>query len=226
MTTKNNLDFTTPSCVLLVGKPKRCKTNCVRFLIQKHSLDKFKGCGKFQMGIVFVRSKFSHDYDFLPDEAVINGYDEDILRRYLEAIENYTAENGKPVPNFVVFDDLIGLLSKNDPFLTNFLGLHRKYGTTIFLATQHLKTGASTTLREVTTHAIVFNSKTWNTITSLYENFGSLFEKLIQFKETLQNVTKEPFTAMLYLADEDNIEKNYLEFKCPDTTHWDYTIDF
>ena len=223
---KNNLDLTTPSCLLFVGKPKRGKTNCIRYIIQKHSLDKFKGSANFQMGLVFVRSKFSHDYDFMPDEAVINGYDEDILSKYLNALEEYIDQNGEPIHNFVVFDDLIGLLSKNSPFITNFLGLHRKYGTTIFLATQHLKTGASTTLREVCTHSIIFNSKTWNTITSLYENFGSLFQRLEDFKGNMQDITKEKFTAMLYLADEDNIDKNYLEYKCPDTSDWEYTLDF
>jgi hypothetical protein len=223
---KHNLDLTTPACILLVGKPKRGKTNSIRFIIQKHSLDKFKGSAKFQMGIVFTRTKFNQDYSFLPDETVFNGYDEDILRKYLETLENHISEGNEAPANFVIFDDLIGLLSKNDPFLTNFLGTHRHTNTTIFLATQHLKTGASTTLREVCTHAIIFNSKTWNTITSLYENFGTLFPKLEQFKHTMQDITKEQYTAMLYLSDEDNIANNYLQFKCPDTSDWDYQIDF
>ena len=206
--------------------PRKGKTNCARFIVQKHSLDRFRGCAKFEFGIAFVRSKFAHDYDFLPDEYVYEGYDQEALARYLNGIEDYIGQGNKPVPNYVIFDDLIGLLSKNDPFLINFFGLHRKFGTTILLCTQHLKTGASTTLREVCTHAIMFNSKTFNTITSLYENFGGLFSNLQQFKECLQETTKEPYTAMLYLQDEDDINKNYLKFKCPDTSNWNYTLEY
>ena len=221
-----NINLKYPACLLFCGMPRRGKSNCIRYLIQKNSLDNFSGSAKFQFGIVFVRSKFSHDYDFLPDEYVFDGYDENVLRQYLDGIAKHIEETGKSVPNFVVFDDLIGLLSKNDPFLTNFLGLHRKYGTTIFLATQHLKTGASTTLREVCTHAFIFNSKTYNTIQSLFENFGGLFPDVNSFRETLLDVTKEPHTAMLYLQDEDDVNKNYLKYKCPDTSKWDYTLEY
>ena len=221
-----NLDLSTPSCLLFVGKPNKGKSNCIRYLITKNSLDKFKGSAKFQFGIVFTRTKFNHDYDFLPDEYVFEGYDENVLRQYLEGIQQHVADGNKPPANFVVFDDLIGLLSKNDPFLTNFLGTMRHTSTYIFLAAQHLKTSASTTFREVCTHAIIFNSKTYNTIQSLFENFGGLFPDVNSFRDTLQDITKEPYTAMLYLQDEDDVNKNYLSYKCPDTSNWDYTLEY
>lgn len=221
-----NLDLRHPACILLCGKPRKGKTNCIRFLIQKHSLDRFQGCAKFEFGICFVRTKFNHDYDFLPDEYVYEGYDQEVLEQYLNGIQESVAQGNKAPANFVIFDDLIGLLSKNDPFLINFFGLHRHTNTTILLATQHLKSGASTTLREVCTHAVIFNSKTFNTITSLYENFGGLFPNLEEFKKCLQETTAEPYTAMLYMQDEDNMNKNYVKFKCPDVSKWDYQLDY
>ena len=221
-----NLDLSYPSCILLVGKPRRGKTNAIRFLLIKHSLDKFKGSAGFEFGLVFTRTKFNHDYDFLPDDYVIEGYDEEVLMKYLEGLEQEIAKGNKVPPNFIVFDDLIGLLSKNNPFLTNFLGTHRHTNTHIFLATQHLKTGASTTLREVCDKSIIFNSKTFNTTQSLFENFGGLFSNVSEFRKCLQEITQEPFTAMLYLLDEDNIAKNYLKWKAPDTSDWDYKLDY
>ena len=221
-----NLDLSYPSCILLCGKPRRGKTNAIRFLLTKHSLDKFKGSANFEFGLAFTRTKFNHDYDFLPDEYVIEGYDEDVLKQYLDGLEQEIAKGNKVPNNFIVFDDLIGLLSKNNPFLTNFFGVMRHTSTFIFLATQHLKTGASTTLREVCSHAIIFNSKTFNTTQSLYENFGGLFSNVNEFRKCLQETTKEPFTAMLYLQEEDNIDKNYLQWKAPDTSNWDYKLDY
>ena len=223
---KQNLDLSKEAVLLFCGKPRRGKTNAIRFLLTKHSLDKFQGCANYQFGLVFTRTKFNHDYDFLPDEYVIEGYDEEILAKYLQGLEDAIAKGQKAPKNFIVFDDLIGLLSKNDPFLTNFLSTARHTNTQIYLATQHLKTGASTTLREVCTHAIIFGSKTYNTTQSLFENFGGLFKNVNDFRKCLQETTKEPYTAMLYLQDEDNIQNNYLKFRCPDTSDWDYTLDF
>ena len=221
-----NLDLSTPSVLLFCGKPNKGKSVAIKFTILKHTLDKFQGCAKFQFGIVFTRTSYNSDYDFIPSDYVYDGYDEDILRQYLDGLKS-EIENGKSVPpNFVVFDDLIGLLSKNDPFLTNFLGTHRHTNTYIFLATQHLKTGASTTLREVCSHAIIFNSKQTNTIQSLYENFGQMFDNIGDFKDNFWDITKTPYTAMLYLQDTDNIEENYLAYKAPDTSQWDYTLDY
>jgi hypothetical protein len=173
----DNLDLSTPGCILLLGKPKRGKTSALKHIILKHSLDNFYGSAKFEFGIVFCRSKFTGEYDFIGDQDYIyETYDDEVLSDYVEKLKELI-EKGKPVPNnFIVFDDQIGLLNKMSPVFTNFLGTHRKTNTTIFFATQHLKTGASTTLREITTHAVLFNSKQMNTLQALYENFGQLFE--------------------------------------------------
>lgn len=222
-----NLDLSYPSCILLCGKPRAGKSSCIKFLLCKHSLDRFKGCAKFEFGLVFTRTKFNTFYSqFLPEEYVIEGYDEDILMKYLQGLEDEISKGNKVPPNYIVLDDLIALLQKNNPFFTNFLATHRHYNTTIFLATQHLKTGANTTLRECCSHAIIFNSKTFNTTQSLFENFGGLFKNVADFRRCLQETTKEPYTAMLYISDEDNIDKNYLKLKCPDTTNWDYRLDY
>lgn len=221
-----NLNLKYPSCILLCGKPRSGKSACIKFLLLKHSLDNFKGAANFEFGLVFTRTKFNGDYNFLPDSYVIEGYDEEVLMKYLQGLENEIANGKKIPPNFIVFDDLIALLNKNNPFLLNFFGTHRHTNTHIFLATQHLKTGASTTLREVCSAAVIFNSKTYNTTQSLYENFGGLHKDVNSFRRNLQEVTSEKHSAMLYLQEEDNIAKNYLKFKCPDVKNWDYTLDY
>ena len=221
-----NLDLSEVSCLLFVGKPKKGKSNAIRYIILKNSLDKFKGSAKYEFGICFTRTKFNGDYDFLPEEYVYDGYDEEVLERYLKALEEQISQGKKVPANFVIFDDLIGLLSKNNPFLTNFLGTHRHTNTHIFLATQHLKTGASTTLREICSHAILFNSKQTNTLQSLFENFGQFFDTIGDFKDNFWDITREKFTAMLYLQDIDDINDNYLSYQAPDTSDWDYKLEY
>ena len=221
-----NLDLSSPSCILFVGKPKKGKTNALRFIILKNSLEKFKGSANYEFGIVFTRTSFNSDYDFIPSEYVYDGYDEDVLRQYLDGLKEQINKGHKIPANYVVFDDNIGLLSKSDAFLTNFLGTHRHTNTHIFLATQHLKTGASTTLREICTHALIFNSKQTNTLQSLYENFGQLFKNIGDFKDNFWDITRNKYTAMLYLQDVDNIDDNYLHYKAPDTSQWQYSLEY
>ena len=221
-----NLDLRSPSCLLFVGRPKRGKSNAIKHIILKHSLDKFPESAKYEFGIVFTRTSFNNDYSFIPDEYVFDGYDESVLEKYLEGLKGEIAKGNKVPANYVIFDDLIGLLNKHDPFLINFFGTHRHTNTHIYLATQHLKSGANTTLREICTHAIVFNSKQTNTLQSLYENVGQLFPTIGEFKDNFWDITKEPYTAMLYLQDADNIEDNYMYYKAPDTTSWEYRLDY
>ena len=150
----NDIDFKkVAQVVLLLGRPNSGKSVAIRYLVVKNSLPPRS---IFQFGICFTRTKFNSDYAFLPKEAVISGYDEEVLKTYLEGLEKVKEHGKKVPPNFVIFDDLMGLLSKNDPFLINFFGTHRHTNTSIFLATQHLKSGANTSLSEVMIKAIVF----------------------------------------------------------------------
>ena len=223
----DNLDLSSPSCILLVGKPKKGKTTALKYLLLKNSLDNFEGSANFEFGLVFSKSKFTGEYDFIENqEYVFEDYDESILEKYLNKLKE-TLENGNEVPNnFVVFDDMIGVLNKLSPFFVNFLGTHRKTNTSIFFATQHLKTGSSTTLREITTHALIFNSKQMNTLQAVYENFGAMFKNIGEFKDNFWDITKEPYTAMLYLQDVDTIDDNYLSYKAPDISNWDYQLKY
>ena len=64
----------------------------------------------------------------------------------------------------------------------------------------------------------MFNSKSFNTLNSLHLNFGQLFENFDDFREEFMQMTSQKFVAMLYFADVDNFDDNYLAFKAPDMT--------
>ena len=202
-----DIDFTNPQVVLLIGKPKRGKSNALKYFILKNSVDN----EIFKKGIIFTGSKFNNEYSFVEDDYIFEGYDEEVLDAYLEELKREKEATGKIEPSFVVFDDLTGILSKFDGKLINFLTRHRHYNISVFLATQHLNTGTSTGLREVTTQAVMFHSSGFNTIKSLHLNFGSAFDKYEDWKKFFWDNTQEPFTALLY----DSIEEEYSQFRAP-----------
>ena len=200
------LNFENPQVVVCVGKPKRGKSWTTRYLILKNTVDR----KIFKYGIVFTRTKWNDDYNYIPDDYVYTTYDADILQQYLE-----TLQNAKTIePNFVVFDDQQGLLNRNDPTLQNFVACHRHFKTTIFWNFQYLY-GSSPLIRECTTIAIMFNSKGDRTLRGLYENFGQLFENYQHFKDYFLQLTAEKYVGMLYIYDIDDFDKNYLYWKAP-----------
>ena len=214
-------DFNVPQIVVCVGKPKRGKSTAVRWFILKNSVDN----KIFKYGIVFSRTgKMSKDYNYIPEDYVYEHYDPLVLNQFIDGISKL---DDKP-PCFCIFDDQQGLLNRNDPTLLNFISIHRHLNCSIFFNFQYLY-GSMPTLRECSTIAIMFNSKGHRTIKGLYLCFGQLFDSLEEFKRYFLALTSEKYVAMLYLQDEDDIEKNYMYFKSPLTNKGrlkNITLDF
>ena len=212
----NDIDLSGKAkCLLLCGACGKGKSNCMRYILLKNLVDrKF-----FQFGIVFTNTKFSNEYTFLPKKYIIEGYNEEILKKYLNKLGKYKEKHGYVPPNFVIFEDLIGVLNvKHNPFLINFFGSHRHLSCMVAILTQHLNTGSSTLFREIVTHSFCWNSKQMNTMESIWLNFGQLFENFEHFKKNFLDITKKPYTAMLYLQENDDIENNYFSYLATDMT--------
>ena len=202
------LDFTTPQISVFVGKPKSGKSWALRWCILKQTADK----RHFKWGIVFTRTKFNGDYDYLPDDYVYEDYDPLILQQYLDGIKKLETIE----PSFIIFDDIQGVLNGNDPVLTSLNACHRHYKISVFYCFQYIYgRGSTPVLRECCTLAFLFNSKGNRTLQALYENFGQLFDSFQEFKEYFLAITKEKHTAMLYIQDIDEKENNYMLFRAP-----------
>ena len=203
-------------CLVCIGACGKGKSVAISYILLKNLVDrKF-----FQFGLVFTNTKFSNEYHYLPDKYVIGGYDEEILKKYLNKLAKYKEKYGEVPPNFIVFEDLIGLIRKQDPFLVSFFGSHRHLSCHLIFSFQHLNTGASTLLREISTHALCWNSKQMNTMESIWLNFGQLFDNFEHFKKNFLDITKKKYSAMLYLQENDELENNYFVFKAPDMTKY------
>ena len=204
------LDFNNPQICVFLGKPKQGKSWALRHTILKNTIDN----KVFKYGIVFTRTKFNGQYDYLPDDYVYEDYDPEILQRYLDGLKQMDQKEIEP--SFVIFDDIQGLLSNTDPSLTQLVSNHRHFKISVFFCFQYIYgRGSTPVLRECTTLAFLFNSKGKRTLEALYENFGQLFDDFKSFKEYYLLCTKEKHTAMLYIQDVDNIDENYLQYKAP-----------
>ena len=221
---QGSLDYSKPQVSLFCASPRKGKSVAIKYTILHQTLsDQVPDEGKYKFGIVFTGSKFNNDYDYIPDEHVYEWDEhEEVLESYLAALQEMKENTGFIPPNFCVFDDVVGLMSKFDGQLNNFFSVHRHYNCHVFIAVQHLNTGSSTLLREVTTKAYMFAASGFNTIKSLFESFGQSFENLNQFKEFFLENTKHEYSALVYDSDAEA----FFMFLAPDVSDLDVQISY
>ena len=200
------------SLYILCGKSGKGKSHMTKYLLT----DGLQS-GKFKFGLVFTRTKFNHDYDFLPDDRVLEGYNEQVLEKYVNNLEKMIKKNGSVPPSFLVFEDLVGVLNSSSEWFNNFISKFRHYSINIFICVQYLmgKRAISPIMREQTNFCIMFRSKTLRTLNNLFENFGGLFNSYEEFKEHLLSRTEQEYTACLYVESIDDIESNYIQILAP-----------
>ncbi len=198
-----------------VAKSGKGKSYFVRYLLTDRL-----STGRWKYGLVFTRTKFNGDYDFLPDNRVIEGYNENILRRYMNNLRKIAKEKGKEsLPhNFIVFDDLQGVLNNQTNWFNNFLATFRHTNTNLIVCNQYLsgKNAVSPIAREQTNYAVMFKSRTRRTLENLYESYGGLFPKFNDFKSYFMAATEQKYTAMLYSERVDELENNYITIQAPE----------
>ena len=204
--------------LFFLGAPGSGKTNLVKFLILKNK-------ERFNFGLVFTGTKFDYqDYSYIPEEYIIQGYQEDVFEAYLSKLEEHAEKYGKAPFNFIVFDDLLGLLSNMDTGFINFLGNRRHYNCCVFFCSQYLRSKIPV-LRDLTHKAFIFRTNRHDTMKCIYEEFGTLFEDYEDFKRHFQQVTKEKHVCMLY-DREVELEDNYMYFLAPDMSKIDLQLEY
>ena len=218
-----SLDYSYPQVTLLIGSPRKGKSNAIKYFLLNQMLNPaIPDEKKYKFGIVMTGSKFNNDYKYLPQDYVFEGVDHEELDNYLEALEEMKEESDYIPPSFVCFDDLVGILSKFDGPLNNFFSKFRHYNVHLYISVQHISTGASTLLREITTKAVMFNAQGHNTINHLFESFGQSFERYRDFKDFFLEHTKEPYTALVRDADDET----FSTFKAPDMSDVDVHVNY
>ena len=204
-----------PQIMCFIGKPESGKSHLIKSMLYDYAKHKY-----FKFGVTFVRTKFNHDYDYLPDRYVSEDFDIDKLKKHINKLRDWRKKNNKKVPpNFVIFDDLLGQIDWYDQWMTNWVASFRHTSTSIFITAQYLqsKGGISTVrvLRECTNLAFIFNTKFKNSLKGLFEAYGQLFDNYDDFVRHFQKITRQKHHCLIYKADEEDISYNYLDFIAP-----------
>lgn len=220
----------TPCMIVIAGKSKRGKSYLIKYIITMLGIQK-----KFKFGLVFVKTKFNGGYDYFDSNKVIEGYNERLLRNYLNTLKEYGEKN--PVtpeqklrgvrtnipPSLIVFDDIIGNVDLNSGIMSQFLTTYRHYNITVICAVQYIFK-IPPVFREQVDIAVMFEQSTEKSIKALYESYGQHFETFKKWKDFLMEYTNKPFHCLIFNEDGDDNDR-YFRYKAP-SAYPDVTFKF
>lgn len=196
------------SLILFAASSRSGKSHLI-----KHLLMDMLSTKQVKFGLVFCATKFNGSYDFIEDKYVIGGYNEQTLRQYIEKLKEFQSKNGYFPNNFLVFDDLIGLI-KNTPYLDNILSTYRHYNITLFVTTQYINK-ISPLFREQATYCFMFKQHTKRSIEALFESYGQqMFDKYVEWKKYLDAFTPQ-YHALMYDSTKDSMDERFIVYKAP-----------
>ena len=115
-------DPTAGQLFVFVGKSERGKTHFLKWLVKDQMR---RSVNPLKFGMVMVRTTYKNSYRFVPQEHIFQGYDEEILQQYVSNLERMYEENGSVPPNFIIMDDLVGILNNQTSWFTNLIGTYR-----------------------------------------------------------------------------------------------------
>lgn len=193
---------------VMVGVPASGKSYMLRYIFYLFGQRKyFKGGG-----MCFSPSAYNGDYDFLPEKAVRDKFDLEWLGAYIEhlkaKVKEGKAKNGKDwkLPhNFLILDDNLGTLNTNSEILQQLFACHRHISCSIFICTQYLAAArnVSTLMRNVTNYALMWPQSLKNSIESMYNAYGQMFETIEAFKGALNKAREDKYSCLLYINSTD-----------------------
>jgi hypothetical protein len=217
------MDFESAQIMVFVGKPKSGKSFMIRALMKQ-----FGRQGIFKFGKVFSGTgKINTDYDFMPEGGVDGDFSEAKLQTYIGKLTKWCEDHkGKKLPpNFLILDDLLGILRPNSGVFSHLISMHRHLSLTIIIVSQYLVKVVSTTLRELTNHAFMFRSQFKNTRQALFNGFGQICENEEEFLRLYDDAVKEKHACLKYTADAPSVAEAYISYKAP-TDDKPFTLKF
>lgn len=226
-------DFDWPHSQLFVflGRSGSGKSNFIKFLLYKMFAhpDPAK---RWKFGISFVRTKFNHDYDYLPDKYVYEGVlntdkkkneDSDMvvkIKKYISNLEEMKRKGKKIPQNFLLFDDMVGLLDGDNSYMNNLWSKFRHTNTNILISVQYCnaRKGLNQLLKEQTNNVLAWKTNNQRTYQVVFECWGNGFRNVKEFEQHWNKHTEKDFQAMLIRTYQKEQKKYYSSVMAPDMT--------
>lgn len=201
---------TDPAIMIFVGSCASGKSYMLRYCMYHWARMKH-----FAFGLAFCPTAFNGDMSWLPERAVKKEYDEEYLEAYITNLRKKTEEGKKKhgndwelKPNFVIFDDCLSLLV-GSKFFNNWVSTFRHTNTYPIILTQYMAASrsVSTLLRNCTNIALMWPQSLKNSLKSMYEAYGQMFDNYDEFCTELNKCRERKFSCLVYRNSNEFIDK-------------------
>lgn len=214
----------------LTGLPHSGKSYFLRYLMWKYASDHNKF---FKTVLCFSPTAFNGDYNWLPEKAVKEQYDEEYLMAYINSLKTKLKglktndPDAKLKPNAIIFDDCLGMLN-NSSWFQNFCSTARHTNTHLFFLNQYIASSrnVSTVLRNNTNFALMWKSPMKNSIQALYASYGQMLDTEADFKRLLMDNGGRQYSALMYRSGYDTVEESYLRVNANEAIPKDFKLVF
>jgi hypothetical protein len=214
----------------LTGLPHSGKSYMLRYIMWQYASvhNKF-----FKTVLCFSPTAFNGDYNWLPEKAVKEEYDEEYLMAYINSLKHKLKglkandPDAKLKPNAIIFDDCLGMLN-NSSWFQNFCSTARHTNTHLFFLNQYIASSrnVSTVLRNNTNFALMWKSPMKNSIQALYASYGQMLDTESDFKKLLMDNGGRQFSALMYRSGYDTIAESYLRVNAEEKVPKEFKLVF
>lgn len=211
MTDSNSfaLDMSRPRLITIIGKCGSGKSVCAKQILKTC-------CGKgiFSFGRVYTATKALCDdwTTVIPEKHVFENFSDDHLKAYVEKLKEWKIRNKKPIPhNFLILDDLLGIINVHSRYMKWFLSCHRHTSTTVVIISQYLIANISTQLRTLCDYAVIFGNRFRRDRKNISDFAGQLCDSEDEFLRLMDSLKKHE--AILYNSHGKTKEEAYMFWK-------------
>jgi len=205
------MDIALPFVSVVVGKAGSGKSNLTRYLMYNQQCREFYN--RFEIILVFCKTKFNHSYDFVPDEWLHGGYNRKAIKNIMKVQSNIREQGLKPLPVLLVFDDCLNPGSFKSSLFLDLIANRRHFNISVIMNTQYLNTQVPTLLRENTDLIFLFKQFSEPSLKGAFSAFGSLsFDSYYEFQRYMKRLKKYQFVKI------DTRTDNFNEMKSIATT--------
>jgi hypothetical protein len=199
--------FKLPGIICIIAPQESGKSHMIKHILLENCKNKI-----FQHGICFTGSIENEDYSFLQTDYVIDGYNEDILRRYLKKKKEYRLK-GNNFHSFIIFDDCMNVID-NSKLFKFIVSKFRHFNVTIIMATQYIM-DIPKKIRKLVDYGIFFRIEDEDTKKEIFRSWVQMFQKYKNFDDYFINLFDEQYVCMIYKRQELDINKKYNKYKAP-----------
>jgi len=195
-----------PFLLILNGICGSGKTHFMKYLLYRLTSEGF-----VDYCIVFSPTKFTQQWNMLPEKYIFPEFNDETLQKIMEIQEKQQKKQ-----LLLIFDDCLGSVKFNSKVVSRFFSCFRHYRAKVMLSTQNVNK-IPPMIRDIASHIAIFETFAERCLTGLYDSYGHCFERYEDFRKYVKTKCRNYSFILFSKRKEKDDPFHYRIFKCPNS---------